>query len=149
MFSGFIWHLTGSPFAWVDGHAAWGRHYTGLAVLFADRYHWIANEGVTGYVSHNPLDFLNAIGVVFVLATVWPVARRLGLVYAVFIVMNLVPPLAEGGLLSAGRLASVLFPSFIWFASALPLRHRSGWILSFAATQAFNASLFYTWRPLF
>jgi len=69
----------------------------------------------------------------------------------VFILLTLLPALAEGGgrLLSAGRLAVVLFPAFIWFASVVPARHRAGWIASFAANQALNASLFYTWRQLF
>jgi hypothetical protein len=151
IFSAFIWNLTGSPFAWAQGHAAWGRYYTGLSVLVTDRYRYIANAGLTGYVSQVPLDFLNAIGVVFVLGTVWGVARRLGLAYAVFILLSLLPALAEGGgrLLSAGRLSAVLFPAFIWFAGAVPARHRPGWIASFAANQALNASLFYTWRQLF
>ena len=96
-----------------------------------------------------PLDLLNAVGVIFVLATVWPVARRLGLAYAVFILINILPPLAEGGMLSAGRFSSVLFPAFIWLAGAVPARHRAGWVASFAANQALNATLFYTWRQLF
>jgi hypothetical protein len=43
----------------------------------------------------------------------------------------------------------VLFPSFIWLAAAVPSTHRPAWIASFAALQAYNAALFYTWRPLF
>ena len=149
IYSAFIWSLTGHPLAWMAGHAAWGRHYSGLTALVTDRYNYIANAGVYSYVSQLPLDVLNAIGVVFVLATAWPVARRLGLAYAVFILINILPPLAEGGMLSAGRLSCVLFPSFIWLAGAVPVRHRAGWIASFAANQALNASLFYTWRQLF
>jgi hypothetical protein len=80
---------------------------------------------------------------------VWPVARRLGIAYAAFILINLMPALAQGGLLSAGRLSSVLFPAFIWLASAVPARHCTAWVVTFAAIQAFNAALFYTWRPLF
>jgi len=80
---------------------------------------------------------------------VWPVYRRLGLAYAVFILINILPPLAAGGLMSAGRFSSVLFPAFIWFAAWVPERHRSGWVASFAALQALNAILFYTWRPLY
>ena len=82
-------------------------------------------------------------------ATAWPVARRLGLAYSVFILINILPPLAMGGLLSAGRFSSVLFPSFLWFAGVVPPQQRSGWIATFAAVQALNAALFYTWRPLF
>jgi hypothetical protein len=42
-----------------------------------------------------------------------------------------------------------MFPAFLWLARAVPVRHRAGWIAGFAALQAFNAALFYTWRPLF
>src|SRR5207253_3590135 len=122
MYSTFIWWMTGVPFTWATGHAAWGRHYEGLASLLADRYDYISSAGWYGYVSQAPHDFLNALGVIFVLATVWPVTRRLGLAYGLFIVINIVPPLTAGGLLSAGRFSSVLFPAFIWLAGAVPSR---------------------------
>ena len=92
---------------------------------------------------------LNAAGALFALATAWPVARRLGLAYAVFMLINTILPLGSGGLLSAGRFSAVLFPAFVWLADAVPARHRTGWVASFAALQAFNAALFFTWRPLF
>jgi hypothetical protein len=149
IYSAFVWSLTGNPFAWAAGHAAWGRSYTGLTPLVTDRYTYIANAGVYGYVSQLPLDLLNAMGVVFVLATAWPVARRLGIAYAAFLLINILVPIADGGLLSAGRFSSVLFPAFLWLASAVPPRHRFAWVATFAASQAFNASLFYTWRQLY
>jgi len=152
IYAAFIWHLTGDPLAWVAGHVAWGRRYQGyqgLAALVGHRYDIIANAGVGGYVASLPLDVLNGLGVVFVLATVWPVARRLGLAYAVFLLINILPPLAAGGLVSAGRFSSVLFPSFIWLAGAVPPQHRPGWIATFAALQALSAALFYTWRQLY
>ena len=149
MFSAFIWWLTGHPLAWMAGHGAWGRHYTGLTRIVTDRYNWLAYAGLYAYVSELPLDALNAIGVVFVLAAAWPTARRLGLAYGVFILINILPPLAQGGMLSAGRFSSVLFPAFIWLAGAVPARHRQGWVASFAAIQALNAALFYTWRSLY
>ena len=114
------------------------------------RYEWLTKAGgLYEYSSHNPTDLLNALGVIFVLAAAWPVARRLGLAYAVFILVNILPPLAAGGLLSAGRFASVLFPAFVWFAGAIPNRHRPAWLLGFMAIQALNAMMFYTWRPLY
>ena len=149
IYSAFVWSLTGNPFAWIVGHAAWGRRYTGLTSLVTDRYNYVANAGVYGYVSQLPLDLLNAMGVVFVLVTAWPVARRFGVAYAAFMLINILIPIADGGLLSAGRFSSVLFPAFLWLASVVPARHRSGWIATFAASQAFNASLFYTWRQLY
>jgi hypothetical protein len=142
-------HLTGNPLAWAEGHAAWGRHYEGLTTLVTDRYDMIARVGVIGYITYQPYDFLNALGVGLVLASVWPVTRRFGIAYSVFILINILPPLADGGLMSAGRFSSVLFPAFLWLGAAVPDRHRSGWIATFAALQAFNAALFYTWRPLY
>ena len=149
IYSAFVWTLTGNPFSWVVGHAAWGRSYTGLTSLVTDRYTYIANQGVYGYISQLPIDLLNAVGVIFVLVAVWPVARRFGMAYAAFMLINILVPIADGGLLSAGRFSSVLFPAFLWLASAVPPSHRSGWIATFAACQALNASLFYTWRPLY
>ena len=149
VYAAFVWRLTGDPLAWAEGHAAWGRTYQGLAALVARRYEFLQSAGLEAYASTQPYDLLNALGVIFVLATAWPVYRRLGLAYAVFILVNIVPPLAAGGLMSAGRFSAVLFPAFIWLASAVPERHRSGWVATFAAIQAFNAAQFFTWRPLF
>ena len=149
LYSLYIWRLTGNPLAWAAGHAAWGRTYQGLSTLITQRYRIISESGLPSYVGHEPYDFLNALGVLFVLAAVWPLARRFSVAYAVFILINILPPLSAGGLMSAGRFSSVLFPAFFWFASAVPAAHRAGWIATFAAFQAFNAALFYTWRPLF
>lgn len=149
IYSAYLWRITGDPLAWAEGHIAWGRKYQGLAALVTDHYDFIARAGVSGYVAELPHDLLNALGVVFVLGAVWPVWRRLGLPYAIFILVGMLPPLSAGGLVSAGRFSSVLFPAFIWLAGVVPRPHRAGWIATFAAIQALNAALFYTWRPLY
>ena len=149
LYSAYVWRLTGHPLAWLEGHAAWGREYNGLGVLVTTRYEWLSQGGVYAYASQFPIDILNVLATVFILATVWPVARRLGLAYAVFILINIIPPLMAGGFLSAGRFASVLFPGFVWFANAVPERHRFAWVAIFMAVQALNSILFYTWRPLY
>lgn len=149
LYSAYIWSLTGDPIAWAEGHAAWGREYKGLTVLVTDRYAWFANAGVYAYSSQVPGDLMNALGALFVLVAAIPVARRLGLAYAVFILINILPPMAAGGMLSVGRFSSVLFPAFIWFAATIPPRHRTAWLTSFMAVQAFGAALFYTWHELY
>ena len=143
----FIWRLTGNPVAFATSHLAWGRTYQGLGTLVAHQYSILANAGLSGYVGTPGYDVLNAIGAVFAIATIWPVTRRLGLAYGLFMVINILPALATGGLLSAGRFSSVLFPAFIWLATAVPTNHRASLIATFAALQAFCAALFYTWRP--
>jgi hypothetical protein len=149
IYAAAVWRLTGDPLAWAKGHAAWGRTYEGLTALVMQQYAMVAGLGLSGYVGAPGYDALNAIGALFAVATVWPVARRIGLAYAVFMLTNILPALSAGGLLSAGRFSSVLFPAFVWLADAIPPAQRVGWIASFAALQAFNAALYYTWRPLF
>ena len=97
-----------------------------------------------------PFDTLNALGALFVLVAALPVWRRFGLAYAVFILINILPPLAAGGFLSTGRFSAVLFPAFIWFAAVVPraASARPG-LGSFMAVQALNAALFYTWHEMF
>jgi hypothetical protein len=149
IYSAFIWQLTGHPLAWARGQMAWGREYNGLAVLVQQRYEWLSQGGLYEYTKNVPADLLNAASALFVIGAAWPVARRLGVAYAVLILINMLPPLAAGGFLSAGRLSSVMFPAFVWLGRALSPRHRPAWIASFMAVQAFNAALFYTWRPLY
>jgi hypothetical protein len=135
--------------AFARGQVAWGRTYTGLGSLVASQYSILASAGLSGYVGAPGYDAFNALGALFAIATIWPVTRRLGLAYGLFMLINILPALAIGGLLSTGRFSSVLFPAFIWLATAVPANHRTAWIASFAALQAFGAALFYTWRPLF
>ena len=118
IYSAYVWQLTGDPLGWLRAHGAWGREYSGLLTLVGDRVNIIANAGVEGYVASLPHDLINALGVLFVLAAVWPVARKLGLAYAVFILIFILPPMAAGGLISAGRFSSVLFPAFLWLAGS-------------------------------
>ncbi|HUU35817.1 MAG TPA: hypothetical protein VMW48_17240, partial [Vicinamibacterales bacterium] len=82
-------------------------------------------------------------------AAIVPVWRRFGFPAAVLLVVNLVPSLASGGWLSVGRATSVLFPVFLWLADAVPVRHRTAALVTFAGLQVFAAVLFFTWRPLF
>ena len=149
VYSAYVWSLTGDPLTWAQGHVAWGRSYQGLSILVTERYRYLARSGLYAYTSQSGSDVIQVLGVLFVLAAMWPVARRFGLALALFIAINILPPLAAGGLLSAGRFSSVIFPAFIWLATVVPERHRSGWLTGFMALQALNAVMFFTWRQMF
>jgi hypothetical protein len=149
LYSAFVWRLTGDPLAWAEGHAAWGRQYSGLLPLAIKYYGYMAESGPYIFTVALPFDTLNGLGALFVIFTAFPVWRRFGLPYAVFILINILPPLAAGGFLSTGRLSAVLFPAFFWLASVVPVRQRSAWTGSFMAVQALNAALFYTWHEMF
>ncbi len=79
----------------------------------------------------------------------WAVFRRLGLAYAVFILINVVPPMLAGGVLSMGRLTATLFPLFLALAAVLPPRAVTPVVTLFALGQGLATVLFFTWRPLF
>jgi hypothetical protein len=148
LYAAFVWRLTGDPLAWARGHAAWGRIYEPITQVVAKQYTFIENAGLSSYLAVGGYDVLNMVAALFTLVAVWPVARRIGLAYAALILVVTLPPLVNGGWLSAGRFSSVLFPMFVWLADAIPERHRTAWIVGFTAFQALNAALFYTWRPL-
>ena len=148
-FSAYIYGLTGHPFQWTVQNAAWGRVYKGLGEIVTDRAAFIADNGLYSYVSTQTIDLFYSLAVILCLAAVWPVYRRFGLPYAAFIVLNVLPPMSAGGMLSMGRVTSVLFPVFLWMGAAVPPRHRMAWITLFALLQGFVAVMFFSWRPVF
>ena len=149
MYSTYIFFLTGHPLQWAMQNAAWGRVYRGLDELFADQAATIGDDGLYTYAATRTVDAFQLAAVVLVAAACWPVFRRIGLPYAVMIPINLLPPLLMGGLMSIGRVTSVLFPVFVWLALAIPVAHRAAWVAGFAMLQAIAAAMFFTWRPLY
>jgi hypothetical protein len=149
MFSAFIYRLTGSPFTWAAQNVAWGRVYRSLDSILMDRVGYIADNGLYLYASTQTIDLLYALAVLLALGAVWPVYRRFGLPYAVFILVNVLAPMSAGGLLSMGRVTSILFPVFLWLGAAVPATQRTAWIALFAVLQGFVAVMFFTWRPLY
>ena len=109
----------------------------------------IEDEGLARALMLVPYDTLNALAFVFALVMLWPVFRRLGLSAAVFVIINIVPPVLAGGVLSMGRLTSTLFPAFLALAAILPRRFVLPFVTAFALGQGLVAAIFFTWRPLF
>jgi len=147
-YSAYVHTLTGSWFGWARLHEAWGRSFEGLAPL-ARGLTRIEEEGLARALMLVPYDTLNTIALVFALVMVWPVFRRLGAGAAVLVLVNIVPPLLAGGVLSMGRLTSTLFPIFLALAAALPRRFVLPFVTAFALGQGLVAAVFFTWRPLF
>jgi hypothetical protein len=150
-YSVYGFSLTGRPFVWAElQREAWGRTFLGL-----DRAAGDLGTGLGQFGRMRTLEIvripavLNGLGAAFGLATIWPVARRLGLAYAVFIAVGVILPLINGGVMSMGRFSAVFFPSFVWLGLAVPARHRALVASAFAMGQATLASLFFAWRPIF
>ncbi len=149
LFTGYLYQLTGGVwFAWARSHEAWGRSYGGLAPVMAF-FEQLRDQPWLQLIASNPYNAINLAGVIFGLAMTYSVFRRVGPAWGAFVLVNLVPPLAAGGLLSMGRLTSTLFPLFFALAAVLPARAVPGWAAAFGIGQGFCAALFFTWRALF
>ena len=152
-YSAYLYVQFGDPLAWMKGQQAWGRVFVGIGpavyALFFDRFDAIVASGFAGYVSANPYDFIYSCTAIFVLASIWPCARRFGWPYAVFVAINILPPLLMGGMMSIGRMTSVLFPAFFWLAASLNERHLLAWVVASCMLQGLVAVLFFTWQPVF
>ena len=147
LFTVYLFRLTGVWFAWARMQEAWGRTW-GTRPM-AQGWEWLTTEGLMAVTRGVPADTMNTLAVLFVAALLWPVLKRLGLAYALFVLVNLVPPVFAGGALSMGRISSTLFPVFIVLAARLPPQAVAPWAAGFAVSQGLVAALFFTWRELF
>jgi hypothetical protein len=147
IFTAFLRHLTGVWFAWARIQGAWGREWGTRPI--AQGWEWLTTEGLMQVSRGVPFDVLNTLAIVFAIALLIPVFRRLGTAYGLFVLLNLVPPIFAGGALSMGRISSTLFPIFIVLAARLPKQAVPAWAAAFATLQGLVAALFFTWRELF
>ncbi len=145
LYSIFIYSITGDVFAWREAHTAWGRDFTGLALLQRP-IDWVATRGIVPYTTAEPIQALNLIGSILACALIWPVTRRFGAAYGLFMALSVAPPLLFGGYLSMGRVTCLLFPMFMYLALVLADRQRQALIAGFACVQGLAAVLFFTWR---
>ena len=144
----FIRALTGRFFAWSDAQAAWGRSYQ-LTTWVGLEMTRVAETGILRYPAEAPVTILNGLALMMTVLLLWIVTRAIGLAYLMFIVVNLVPAVLSGGLLSVGRFTSTLFPLFFSLALVIPPRHLNACVLGFSVLQGLFAALFFTWRPPF
>jgi len=131
--------------AWVHGQRAWGMPLLGrgpapdpvrtpedLRVKYTE---------VIVYIGDIVAFFVAA-------AAIRPVARRLGIAYALWIAINIFPPVAAHLFISVGRFTAVLFPMFFWLALVVPRPRLARVAGTFAACQAIFAVWFFLWRPV-
>jgi hypothetical protein len=148
-YSAYLQARFGHPLLWLQAHGAWGRTYTDVGDFVSARAATLADIGPLTYLYSQPYDVLNVAAAAFGLIMIVPVWRRLGVAYAAFVVLSLVPPLVMGGTLSIGRLTSTLFPIFIVLGAWHSPAWRMGLLAIFGMLQGLVAALFFTWRPMF
>ncbi len=148
LFTVYLHHLTGIWFAWMRSHEAWGRSFHGMAP-FVTAYTWLTSDSLIQVITSVPYNSINTAALLFALLLVVPVFRRVGLVWGVFVLVNLLPPIFAGGVLSMGRLTATLFPIFLALGTLIPARSVASWCITFGLGQGLAAALFFTWHELF
>ena len=148
LFSAYVKHLTGAWFGWARLHETWGRTFSGVTPLI-QTYERMTGQGLLNALQAGPYDALNSLAVLFALAMLWPVFRRAGIAGGVLVIVNILPPLLAGGVLSMGRVTSTTFPLFLALAAIVPPRMVTALVTTFAVGQGLVAVIFFTWRPLF
>jgi hypothetical protein len=146
IFTLYVYRLTEIWFAWARMHGAWGRSLGAAHVGFAPVG---SAAGLLQLAAAQPFQALNTLGLAFALSLVWPVWRTLGPAWSLFVLVNVLPPLAAGGVLSMGRVTATLFPLFLALAAITSSRTATAWAALFAILQGLAAVLFFTWRELF
>jgi hypothetical protein len=148
LFTAYLYTLTGVWFSWARSHEAWGRTYQGIGPLLG-LFGQLRDQPFLQIIANNPSNTVNALGVLFGLGLIYPVFRRLGPAWGIFVLVNLVPPLVAGGFLSMGRLSATLFPLFLALSALLAPRSVPAWAAVFGIAQGLCATLFFTWRDLY
>jgi hypothetical protein len=143
-----LYGLTGQWFAWAEAHQAWGREYLGIQESLEQFLYVLQLRDVDTFTQHSPYAFLNALPALGALACIWPIGRSLGLPYAVFVLVNLGPPLLAGGFMSTGRLVATLFPVFLYLGWRLSPAACQQWATVGLLLQGAFAAMHFTWRPL-
>ena len=147
IFTTYLWQISGVWFAWRESHAAWGRTFHGLEPILRGLSS-IETQGLLRLAGSMPIDTLNALALLFALVMIVPVVRYVGAAWAVFVLINILPPLFAGGLMSMGRLTATLFPLFLALGAMIPPRAVPTWTTGFAVVQGLVAALFFTWRNM-
>lgn len=145
IYSGYLLLRFGDALAWMHGQAAWGFPLLGRPpapdplrlpgeplIKATEVVTWIGNLGAFAAAA----------------AAIFPVSRRFGAAYGLWIAVNIFPPVATHLFISLGRFTSVLFPLFFWLAIRIPGPRLMPVAAAFAAGQALLAAWFFLWRPV-
>jgi len=145
LFSGYLYLKFGDPLAWMHGQAAWGMPLLGRGpapdpARTAEDLRLKYTEVIV-YAG-------DIVAFCVAAAAIRPVARRLGIAYAIWIAINIFPPVAAHLFISLGRFTAVLFPLFFWMALVVPRARLAQVAGGFALCQAIFAVWFYLWWPV-
>lgn len=153
LYCGFVYHLTGDPFAWLDAQKHWGysvgnRPWAALQQLLETMearglYHYLATEREGIYASIHALVALTFI------ALTPSVFRRLGVAMGSYVAIGLLVPLTGNALEGLGRYAATLFPVFILLGTITSQRIHDVLLIVGSLGLVLLITLFVTLHPIY
>lgn len=149
LFTGWLYLQTGEWFLWMKAHGAWGRQFSGVHVLAAQRWRDLVGLGLYGYSVVHAIELCNMAATFLVLGVSWPIGRRLGWAWSAFLLVTVLPPLFMGGFLSMGRVTSTMFPLFIYLGWRLRGMALQQALIAGVGLQVALAMMHFTWRQVF
>ena len=148
-FTGWLYLQTGEWFLWMRAHGAWGRQFSGVHVIMRQRWRELHALGLYGYTVVNTIEILNMTATMLAIALAWPVGRRVGWAWSMFLLVTVLPPLFMGGFLSMGRVTATLFPMFIYLGWRLRGMALQQVLLAGFGLQVALAVMHFTWRQVY
>jgi hypothetical protein len=151
-YSLFVYQLSGNPLEWAATVQRWGYYPGGAPWLALGRLFSILVTHPYAYLSGGamaPYDTLNGLAALAFVAAVPFIWHKLGAAYGLFMVANLWLPLSSGQYEGVGRYCAVLFPFFIWLASATSRSSFTACVVIFAMLYTLCMALFVNIHPLF
>jgi hypothetical protein len=153
LYCGFVYTLTGDPFAWLDAQKHWGysighRPWAALQQLLETMeargvYHYLVSKPESVYACVHAL-----VALVF-LALTPSVFRRLGIALGAYVAIGLLVPLSGNALEGIGRYAATLFPAFILMGMITSQRIHDVLLIVGSLGLVLLITLFVTLHPIY
>jgi Mannosyltransferase (PIG-V) len=144
LYSAYVYHLTGDPFAWASAQHAWGFRFQPLSFLVR-RSHIVRDIGLRAFWRRDPADIVGFIAALVIAAAgVWLLARREWL-YGGIVLAYLAPAVAID-LQAIGRMTSLLFPVFIVLGERVKGARFAALAVVFLGVQMWFACRFFLWQ---
>jgi hypothetical protein len=143
-YSVYLFLRFGDGLAWVHGQAAWG-----LPLALRWGVQDVPFVRAPGQLYTDILRWACDVAAFMVAAfATRPIYKRFGPPYAIWVAVNVFPPMMTHLFMSLGRFTAVLFPLFFWLSTIVP-RSRVWRVAAwFAVVQAGFAILFFLWQPI-
>lgn len=153
VYCGYVYTLTGHPFAWLDAQRYW--HYS------VGDMPWRQLLGLLSSVEHRglydyfftseqaPYQLIHGSVALLVLGMTPLIFKRLGVALGVYTIVSVLVPLSGSDLQGIGRYMSVVFPIFMLLGSFRSRRLHEALLINSSLFLALFMILFVNWYPLY